>query len=66
MLHCNKDKLAASFCRQVAARVQSKLCNCYLVTNHKTANSLTTIEAREKNKHRSEIIRFLTFSTIKK
>jgi hypothetical protein len=43
----NYDQSAAHFCRQVAALVQDKLCNFYLVKNHKIANNSKVAEARE-------------------
>jgi len=44
-----REESAASFCRQVAARVPDILCNFYLVKNHKIANNSATTEAREIN-----------------
>ncbi len=41
-------KIAASFCRQVAAWVPDMSCNFYLVKNHTIAHNLTTTKAREK------------------
>ncbi len=43
-----EGKLAASFCRQVAAWVPGMFCNFYLVKNLKIANNSTTTKAREK------------------
>jgi hypothetical protein len=43
----------------LAAWVPDKFGNFYLVTSHKIANNLATTEAREKNKHRLEILSVL-------
>ncbi len=44
----NQDKSAASFCRQVAARVQDMFRNFYFVKNRKNVSNSTTTEAGVK------------------
>jgi hypothetical protein len=45
----NKDKSAASFCRQVAAWIPDMFCNFYLVKNQKiVTNDSTMPEAIEE------------------
>jgi hypothetical protein len=39
---------AASFCRQVAARVPDMFCSFYLAKNHEIAYNSATTKAREK------------------
>jgi hypothetical protein len=38
----------ASFCHQVAARLQDMFCSFYLVKNHKIAKNTTSAKGREK------------------
>jgi hypothetical protein len=47
----NYDKLATSFCHQVAAWVPDMFCDFQLAKKHKIADNSTTTKAREKNKH---------------
>jgi hypothetical protein len=54
-----RNKSGASFCHQVAARVQVMLCDFYSMENHNIENNSTTTKAREKN--RFGIIRILEF-----
>jgi hypothetical protein len=44
----NKGKIAASFCRQVAAWFPDVFCNFYLEKSHEIAKISTTTKAREK------------------
>jgi hypothetical protein len=44
----NENEAAASFCQQLAARVQDILCNFYSINNDKVATSLASTEATEK------------------
>jgi hypothetical protein len=57
-LEHNDGKLAASFCRQVAALVPDMFCNFYLVKNYIVAKNSTT-------KVSEEIIRTIKFYLIK-
>jgi hypothetical protein len=57
-LALHKDKAAASFCYQEAARVPYIFCNFYVVKDHQIANNLTTTKAREKLSTYLKLIEF--------
>jgi hypothetical protein len=44
-VYLNKENSAASFYRELAAWVPDRLCNFYLMSNHKIAYQSTTTEA---------------------
>jgi hypothetical protein len=54
----NQDKLAARFCRQVAASVPDMFCNFYVVKSHKIVNISATNKVREKISTYLESLKF--------
>ncbi len=48
LIYTNEDKSAAHICHQVTAWVHDMFCNFYAAENHKIVDTLTIIEAREK------------------
>ncbi len=57
----NQDKLAASFCHQVAGWFSGIIGNIYLAKNHNFANNSTTAKAEEKISTDLESLEFLEF-----
>jgi hypothetical protein len=57
----NQDKIAARFCRQVAAWVPDMYCNFYSVKNNKIAKDATATRAKEKEAQIWNIQNFRNF-----